>query len=77
MVTRLSRKVAKAGDNTRSDPPDNNRDHTESGLFGNGSGRGRNVNKMMQLDTVENCMADADVREVHAERLLLLLGLVS
>lgn len=76
MITRLSRKVAKTGDNTRSDPPDNHGDHTESGLFGNGSGRGRNVNKMMQLDTVENRMADADVREVHAEGLLLLPGVV-
>lgn len=66
MVTRVSRKVAKAGNNASRDPPDNNSYHAESGLFGDGSGGWRNVNKMMQLNTIEYGVSDADVREVHA-----------
>lgn len=76
MVTRLStsREVAKAGNNASRDPPDNNSNHAESGLFGNGSGGRRNVNEMLQLNTIEYGVSDADVREVHAGVLLLIPG---
>lgn len=76
MVTRIPRKVAKAGNNASRDPPENNSNHAESGLFGDGSSGGRNVNKMMQLNTIEYGVSDADVREVHAGGLLLIPGLL-
>jgi hypothetical protein len=61
--------LAQASDNTSSDPPNNNGNHAKSDLLSNSSGRRRDVNEVLQLDTVENGMAHADVREVHAEKL--------
>jgi hypothetical protein len=61
--------LAQASDNTSSNPPNHNGNHGESDLLSNSSGRGRDVNKVLQLDTVENGVAHADVREVHAEEL--------
>lgn len=78
MVTRVSRKVTKAGNDASSDPPSDNGNHTESGFFGNGSDRGRNVNEMVQLNTVDNGVAHADVCKVHAGGYCKLIpGLVS
>ncbi|KAJ5122332.1 hypothetical protein N7526_009269 [Penicillium atrosanguineum] len=57
------RGFAKASDNASSDPPDDNGNDTKAGLLGDGSSRWRDVNEMMQLNTVENGVSDADVRE--------------
>ncbi|KAJ5098075.1 hypothetical protein N7532_005076 [Penicillium argentinense] len=67
--SRFPGKIAKTRDNTSGYPPNHNGNNAESNFFSDGSGGRRNVDKMMQLDTVENCVADADVREVHAEGL--------
>lgn len=64
--------LAQASDNASGDPPNHNSNHAESGLLSNGSSRGREVNKVVQLDTVQNGVAHADVREVHAGELLLI-----
>ena len=61
------RGFAKASDNASSDPPDDNGNDTKAGLLSDGSGRWRDVNEVVQLNTVENGVSDADVREVHAE----------
>lgn len=47
MIARSPRDVAKAGDNTRGDPPDNNGNDTEPSFLGNGSSGLRNVNEMV------------------------------
>ncbi|KAJ5537138.1 hypothetical protein N7513_010324 [Penicillium frequentans] len=49
-----------------SDPPSHNSNHAKASFLSNGSSRGRKINEMMQLETVENGVSDADVREVHA-----------
>ncbi|KAJ5239221.1 hypothetical protein N7468_003840 [Penicillium chermesinum] len=57
---------AQAGYYASSDPPYHDSNDTETSLFRDSSSRGRNIHKMMQLDTIENGMTDTDVREVHA-----------
>ena len=66
-VARSPRGFAKTGNNASRDPPDDNSNDTQASLLGDGSGRRRNVNEVVQLNTVENGVSDADVREVHAE----------
>lgn len=59
-------KITQAGYNTSNDPPCYNSSDTDSELFGNsGSSRGK-IHKVMELDTVEDSMTNAHVREVHA-----------
>lgn len=65
IFTRASGKIAEARNNVSGDPPSNNSEHTESGLLCNDGHRGGKVNEVMKLDTVENSVSDANVREVH------------
>ncbi|KAJ5250019.1 hypothetical protein N7489_000429 [Penicillium chrysogenum] len=61
--------IAKAGYDTSGDPTDNNSNNAEAGLLCNNSGRWREIDKVMELYTIENGVADSDVCEVHTERM--------
>ncbi|KAI2789505.1 hypothetical protein POX_d04997 [Penicillium oxalicum] len=54
-------RVAQAGHYTSSDPPNNNGNDAQSNFLGNHSSRRRKVDKMLQLNTIENGVAHADV----------------
>lgn len=62
------RQLTQTGDDASGDPPNNNSDHAKSGLLGNGGSRWGNVDEVVELNTVEDSVSDADVREVHAEK---------
>jgi len=67
MVAGSPRGFTEASDNASRDPPDNKGNDTQTGLLGDGSSRWRDVNEVVQLNTVKNGMSYTDVREVHAE----------
>lgn len=62
-------KFTKARDDASGDPPNHDSNHAEPSFFSDGSGRRGDVDEVMKLDTVENGVSHADVREVHAEGL--------
>lgn len=57
---------AKARYNASRDPPNHNGKDAKTSLFSDSSSGRRDIHKMLELDTVENSMADTNVREVHA-----------
>lgn len=68
-IARFPGTFTETRDDASGDPPNNDSNYAESGFLGDGSSRGRDVKEVVKLDTVENGVAHADVREVHAEGL--------